>query len=445
MRIPALALCGLAVALATFPGIGPAQTELHAAGSARLVPIGLGWAGNTVNVVIFRRNSVTTHDGSQYVAYYEQSGRVVLAKRAIGSTDWQTRTTSYAGNGRDAHNAICIAVDGRGFLHVAWDHHNSPLRYARGDAPGSLELGETIPMTGRRETRVTYPEFYNLADGGLLFIYRDGESGSGNLVMNRYDVQTGRWQQLHENLIDGQGQRNAYWQAAVDDRGVVHVSWVWRESGDVATNHDLCYAKSIDGGKTWLKSTGEKYTLPISAANAEIAVPIPQGHELINQTSMTTDSKGRPYIATYWRDEQADIPQYRVVFHDGAKWRVSSLGKQTIAFRLGGTGTRRIPISRPQILADATGSADRAYLLFRDEGRGNKVSVAICDDLSRGQWRLEDLTTSSVGQWEPTFDSVLWQRQKLVHMFVQRAEQRDDEGVVNVPPEMVYILGWKPQ
>jgi hypothetical protein len=84
---------------------------------------------------------------------------------------------------RDAHNAIGIAVDGRGVLHVAWDHHNSPLRYARGIAPGSLELGETIPMTGRRETRVTCPEFYNLADGGLLFIYRDGASGSGNLLM----------------------------------------------------------------------------------------------------------------------------------------------------------------------------------------------------------------------------------------------------------------------
>ena len=245
-------------------------------------------------------------------------------------------------------------------------------------------------MTGRHETRVTYPEFYNLADDGLLFIYRDGESGSGNLVMNRYNVRTGQWQQLHDNLIDGQGQRNAYWQAAVDDRGVIHLSWVWRESGDVATNHDLCYARSIDGG-----GPGEEHRrevpLPITAANAEIAVPIPQGHELINQTSMTTDSKGRPYIATYWRDEQADIPQYRVVFHDGATWQVSSLGQQTISFRLGGTGTRRIPISRPQILADTTGSADRAYLLFRDEGRGNKVSVAICDDLSRGQWRLEDV------------------------------------------------------
>jgi hypothetical protein len=93
----------------------------------------------------------------------------------------------------------------------------------------------------------------------------------------------------------------------------------------------------------------------------------------------------------------------------------------------------------------ATGSADRAYLLFRDDGRGNKVSVAICDDWGKGQRRLEDLTTSSAGQWEPTSDAVLWRQQKLVHMFVQRAEQRDGEGVFNVPPEMAYIPGWKPQ
>jgi hypothetical protein len=445
MRSLSVACLWIGAGLVLAPGFGLAQSELTAAAGARLVPIGTGWAGNTVNVTIFRRNSVTTHADYQYAAFYDQQGRVVLATRAIASARWQTRTTTYSGNVRDAHNGISIAVDGRGVLHVAWDHHATPLRYARGVAPGSLELGETTPMTGRRESCVTYPEFYNLADGGLLFIYRDGSSGSGNLVMNRYDVQTGRWQQLHENLIDGQGQRNAYWQAAVDARGVMHVSWVWRESADVATNHDLCYARSTDGGRTWVKSTGEPYTLPITAASAEVAVPVPQGHELINQTSMTTDSKGRPYIATYWRAEGENIPQYRVVFHDGSTWRVSTIGTQTVPFRLGGTGTKRIPISRPQILADASGSRDRAYLLFRDEGRGNKVSVAICDDLRTGRWRVEDLTSSEVGQWEPTYDVTLWPKQRRVHVFVQRAEQRDGEGVAAVPPERVYILEWTPR
>jgi hypothetical protein len=445
MRRLSLACLGLSASLMLASGSGSAQTGLTAAAGACLSPIGQGFAGNTVNVTIFRKNSVTTHAGHQYAAFYNQDGNVVLARRATGSAQWQIRTTPYAGNVRDAHNGISIAVDGTGVVHVAWDHHATPLRYARGNAPGSLELGEPSPMTGRRETRVTYPEFYNLADGGLLFIYRDGSSGSGNLVMNRYDAGAGRWQQLHENLIDGQGERNAYWQAAVDDRGVIHVSWVWRESGDVATNHDLCYAKSTDGGATWERSSGAKYTLPITAASAEVAVPVPQRHELINQTSMTTDSKGRPYIATYWRDDRDDIPQYRVVFHDGSAWRVSTIGAQTVPFRLGGTGTKRIPISRPQILADAAGSADRAYLLFRDEGRGNRVSVAICDDLRTGQWRVQDLTSSAVGQWEPTFDGALWRQRRLMHVFVQRAEQRDGEGVAAVPPERAYILEWTPR
>jgi hypothetical protein len=73
MRMLSLALCGLAVTLATHPGSGSAQTALHAAGSARLVPIGRGWAGDTVNTVVFRRNSVTTRDGRQYLAYNDQA------------------------------------------------------------------------------------------------------------------------------------------------------------------------------------------------------------------------------------------------------------------------------------------------------------------------------------------------------------------------------------
>ncbi|MGO8055575.1 BNR-4 repeat-containing protein, partial [Rhizobium leguminosarum] len=61
--------------------------------------------------------------------------------------------------------------------------------------------------------------------------------------------------------------------------------------------HDICYARSKDGGKTWEKSSGEKYQSPITAANAEYALRIPQKSELINQTSMFADAQGNPYIA----------------------------------------------------------------------------------------------------------------------------------------------------
>ncbi len=146
---------------------------------------------------------------------------------------------------------------------------------------------------------MTYPEFYTLKNGDLLFAYRLGKSGQGNLVLNRYDVRKGQWKRLQDTLIDGEGQRNAYWQMCVDRKGTIHVSWVWRETSAVETNHDLCYACSKDGGITWQKSTGERYHLPINVRNAEYAFKIPQKSELINQTSMATDKEGNPFIAAY--------------------------------------------------------------------------------------------------------------------------------------------------
>jgi len=264
----------------------------------KLVPIGKGWAKNSVNANILRHNSVVSHEGHQYVAYYSEDGFVVLAKRKLGSEQWEISKTPCKGNVRDAHNTINIMVDGDGYLHLSWDHHNHPLRYCRSVAPGSLELTDKMPMTGIKEKSVTYPEFYRLPDGNLLFLYRDGRSGNGNVMMNHYDLKTKKWTQRQDAFIGGEGQRNAYWQMCIDKSGAIHISWVWREHGGVETNHDMGYAKSTDEGRTWRKSNGEKYRLPITAASAEYAARIPQGHELINTTSMCADDKGRPYIAT---------------------------------------------------------------------------------------------------------------------------------------------------
>ncbi|MDB5262593.1 MAG: neuraminidase, partial [Adhaeribacter sp.] len=282
--------------------------------------VGLGWAQNAVNAAVFRKNSIVSQAGQQYTSYYDSAGYVVLARRALGAKKWEVKRTPYRGNVKDAHNAISIMADGDGYLHISWDHHNNQLRYSRSVAPGSLELTPKMAMTGQDEDRVTYPEFHRLPGGDLLFIYRDGGSGNGNLVLNRYNRQEKKWTRLHDVLIDGEGQRNAYWQAYVDQKGTIHVSWVWRESPDVASNHDLGYARSPDGGKSWQKSTGENYVLPIKEATAEYAVKIPVKSELINSTSMYADARGRPYIATYFRPAGSLVPQYHLVYHDGATW-----------------------------------------------------------------------------------------------------------------------------
>ena len=244
--------------------------------SQKLTPIADAWAGNSVNAVVFRKNSVVTHGKTQFAAFYNQQGKLGLGKRMLNSEEWEISETQYSGNIRDAHNTISIMADGNGFLHVSWDHHGHMLNYARSVEPLSLQLTDKMRMTGSHETNVTYPEFFRMPDGNLIFMYRDGQSGRGNLVLNSYNTQTQKWSQLHANLIDGEKKQNAYWHACVDRKGVIHLSWVWRATWDVSTNHDMCYARSKDGGISWEKSSGEKYNLPITASTAEIAWKIPQ-------------------------------------------------------------------------------------------------------------------------------------------------------------------------
>ncbi len=420
-------------------------SSFTALATTTLVPIGKGWAKNSVNATIFRHNSLVSHGDSQYAAYYDADGFVVLAKRKLGSDKWQINKTRYKGNAADAHNSISIMVDGDGYLHMSWDHHGHPLRYCRSTDPGSLELTDKMPMTGMKEESVTYPEFYRLPDGDLLFLYRDGSSGNGNLMMNHYSVKTKKWTQRQDGFINGEGKRNAYWQMCSDTKGTIHISWVWRESGDVATNHDMGYAKSEDGGKTWLKSNGENYRLPITAANAEYAAHIPQGHELINTTSMCADGKGRPYIVTYFRPEGTEVPQYHLIHHDGSKWHTSQISNRNTPFSLSGGGTKRIPISRPRIVADSSGVTDKVYMLFRDHERGDRISVAICDDLSTLKWQFRDLTDFSVGMWEPSYDTEMWDKSKILHIYVQGVGQGDGEKTEALPPSEVSVLEYRPE
>jgi hypothetical protein len=408
--------------------------------NVRVIPVAEGWAKNQVNAVIFRKNSVTTFRRDQYVAFYDENSQVAVARRRLGTKNWEIRRTQFSGNTADAHNSISLAIDAKGYLHLAWNHHNSPLQYARSSRPETLEFSGILPMISENETRVTYPEFYNLPDGGLLFFYRDGASGNGKLVLNAFDTKTGKWSRRQANLIDGEEKRNAYPQIAVDQKGVVHLSWVWRESPDVATNHDLCYAKSTDGGKTWQKSTGEKYSLPITARTAEYAWKIPPKSELINQTSMTADERGNPFIATYWRPENSQIPQFQLVYFDGAKWNHSQISNRRTAFSLSGAGTKRIPISRPQVLV----AKNKIYVIFRDSERLNRVSAAISQDLKQGVWQTIDLTETDVGMWEPTFDQNLWNEKGRLHLFVQKVGQGDGDKLEDIAPQMISILEWKP-
>lgn len=403
---------------------------------AHLVEVGKGYSQTSVNTTVFRNNSLVTQGDEQYIGYYDADSFLVLGKRNLNAEQWTLHRTQYKGNVKDAHNIISMMLDGAGYIHIAFDHHGNKLNYCRSIAPHSLELGEKEVMIGEGEEDVTYPEFYPLAGGDLLFAYRSGASGRGNLVMNRYSVKDKKWVRVQDVLIDGENERNAYWQLYVDEQGTIHLSWVWRETWLVETNHDLCYARSFDNGVSWYKSNGEKYALPIRLANAEYACHIPQNSELINQTSMSADAEGNPYIASYWRDADSDVPQYRIVWNDGKKWQSRQVSERKTPFSLKGGGTKMIPVSRPRIVVDN----GEIYYVFRDEERGSRVSLAHTKDVAAAQWSTTDLTDFPVDAWEPSHDTELWKQKRRLQLFVQHTKQGDGERTVEFEPQPVYVL-----
>jgi BNR repeat-containing family member len=406
-----------------------------------------GWAGSSVNVVADLHNTLVTDGHTQYAAFYAADGSLILARRQLRHDKWETVKTALQGRVADAHNTVSIAVDGAGYLHVAWDHHASPLRYCRSTAPGSLTLGPTMAMTGSQEESVTYPSFFRLPAGDLLFLYRDGRSGQGNLVLKRYVTKTRTWHLVQSNLVSGEGVRSAYVAGTVDAKGVLHLAWNWRDSPDVATNHDLCYARSSDGGRTWTTTAGAALALPITAAAAEYALRIPQHSSLMNPPALATDEDGHPYIATYWSPAGSDVPQFQLVRYDGRQWTVSAITQRVTPFVLQGTATKRPPLSRAVLLTGKAGKkATAVHLVYRDDEHGGRVRAASCADVAHPQWHVRDLTEESVGAWEPSIDVIQWRRFGQAHLLVQSVEQQDgnDSTPAVVRPTPVSLLTWTP-
>ena len=383
-----------------------------------------GFAGNAVNGVSFRKNAITTFidkngNENQICAYYDYYGTIVLAKR-VNNGSWTYEWTGLKGDITDAHNTVSVAVDGNGYIHLAWGQHAGGLNYARSEEPLSLKVS-VKDMIGSLEDSVTYPEFYNLPDGDLFFLYRNGNAGNGNLVLNKYYAEQGVWERVQDNLISGEGERSPYWQATVDHSGKLHISWVWRETPDVSTNYNISYMVSTDSsGTEFTNSKGEIINLPVIEDTAEVICEIPPNSSLINQTSMTVDTNDMPYIVSYWRVN--GVVQYNVIRFTGEQWIIYNTDIRNTDFVLSGTATQKLPCARPQILVKGAGEDASIFLLFRDDERNSYASVAklSLNGTEIVTEKMIDISNSSLGEWEPNYDVNLWNQKGEIVLLVQK-------------------------
>jgi hypothetical protein len=320
------------------------------------------------------RFSLLTVGGRQYVAYYDEQRRMTVASRKVDSNDWQYQVLPTK-VGWDSHNYITMAVDADGQLHVSGNMHGVKLIYFRTDVAGDISTLKRYAMTGKAENRATYPKFLTDLHGEMIFNYRDGGSGNGMRIYNKYDLATRSWSRLLDRpMLDGQGKRNAYPIGPVrGPDGMFHMVWVWRDTPDCATNHYLSYAKSKDliG---WESVSGEKVALPMTLGNKSLWVdPIPSGGGIINGCEkLMFDADGRAVISYHKSDADGNMQIYATRYEDG-KWVVRQLTDWNKPVKFSGRGSMVfVGIKVSGLTRAAPGVLTMTYR-HKDYGRGRLV------------------------------------------------------------------------
>ena len=381
--------------------------------------------GDGLNGLSFQQDALLSHKGWQYVAYYNAVRHVCVARRKLPSGAWQIlELKDYTQTEDDSHNTISLGICAQdGTLHLAFDHHDNDLHYRKSviglasnpdtSAWDASRFGATLnQLTGARLQTISYPRFVSEPSGKLLMEFRIGSSGEGDSYLYEYDGAAGKWSQIGANsrYLDGVGNNGYINGLDYGTQGRLHVTWCWRETPDVISNHDLLYVYSDDHGRTWKNNagtvvgrTGSEYISPSSPGIA--AWSLPQNSGIVNQEAQGADPQGRMHV--FIRTDSTLSGGTRKPFHTHF-WRDES-GKWT---RI----NTRIPSGSP--------TGDRGKILFDREGNafallpGFRIASASAAQ-KWTDWKLTYTGNSSLRTMEPLFDrarlvddnvlSVFWQ------------------------------------
>lgn len=341
------------------------------------------WSGHPVDFAFVQRGD------SQFVACYDRNRKMTVAVRNVASGEVHSVNLPST-IGWDSHNYIAMAFDSEGYLHVSGNMHSSPLVYFRSTSPGDITTLKSAAMTGSLENSVTYPVFFRGASGELLYMHRDGSSGNGNQIFNKWDMAGKKWTRLFDKaLFDGQGQRNAYMGGPLlGPDGYFHVYWMWRETADAATTHDVGHIRSRDL-LTWENAAGAKVTLPVTVASKNVLVDvIPEHGGVINRGAVGFDAQQRPIITYHKFDASGNTQLYNARW-EGSQWKKYQVSDWAYRWNFGGFGSLVMEISFGPVMLEPSGALTQTYSHVR-YGKGiwqlDEATLAPIADLGSSLW-----------------------------------------------------------
>lgn len=382
------------------------------------------WSGHPVGFALLTRGE------RQFVAYYDANRRMTVAARRLGDTQWQKAALPEQ-LGWDSHNYVTMAIDDTGFIHLSGNMHCRPLVYFRTSTPLDITTFKPATMVGEREDRVTYPDFLPSLrgpEGELLFTYRDGQSGNGDQIYNRYDLKNQQWRRLLDTpLTTGKGKMNAYFNGPIQGPdGFYHICWVWRDTGDCATNHDVCYARSKDM-RHWETATGKPLPLPMTIENADIVDPVPVKGGLLNgNVRLGFDSHHRVIVSYHKFDAVGNTQIYNARLENGA-WKSHQLTDWKYRWEFSGGGAIITEIHLSGVTVGKDGGLQLSYT-HKEHGAGI--------------WRIDEDTLKPLGVTKlPSPDATGLDNLESGSLGMSLRQANDLGAGDN--PDIRYVLQWE--
>ncbi|MFD2265207.1 BNR-4 repeat-containing protein [Lacibacterium aquatile] len=240
------------------------------------------------------------------------------------------------------HTQPSIALDRTGRIHIVYNMHNMPWQYAVSakandissfEFKGEFVTDETISLVKFKSatpfpslgsaaipgTQITYPAFFKDRRGELFVTYRQAVRPKRPFAereyacgIARFDASARTWKALggaiNVTAADAQEAgtvtafcaQSGWWgyhpRLWFDTANVMHVSWAWRQGNAGGDCTNLSYAYSTDGGKTFRRSNGTAYTLPIRVNDGGSVLASPTT-KVSCRTEIDSTVDGRPLIS----------------------------------------------------------------------------------------------------------------------------------------------------
>lgn len=382
------------------------------------------WAGHPVGFALL------TAPPKQFAAYYDAKCNLVVAGRALTDDDW-SRTVLPEKIGWDSHNYVTMTLDGSQQLHLSGNMHVGPLVYFKSTVPlAAATLERLTQLVGSEEVKMTYPRFFRGPQDEFIYTYRDGSSGDGNQIFNVYNEATAIWNRLLDApLTDGRGKRNAYLNGpSLGEDGFYHVVWVWRESPDCATNHDISYMRSRDL-RDWENIRGESLSLPVVLESPGVIVdPVPVGGGLINGNATYGFDHDKRVVVTYHKyDAQGNSQVYNARWN-GTQWDTVPATHWDTRWSFSGGGSIEFDVRVDPVRPDEAGYLIQEWTHW---------------NLGRQRWRLDEATLAPVEQLERPPSGTPAGMNKLMSTFPGMEVRTASDSGKYRDGKKRYVLRWE--